>query len=310
MRKRDKDFNKVMLIVNPNADLGRARQAAADLRPIVEEFGGADWTGSVYPTHAVDLARQAAEQGYELVIAAGGDGTVHEIVNGLMQVPQHRRPRLGVVPLGSGNDFSNAIDVDPQPAYALRQIFNGKAKRVDVGHLRDDLDRNEYWVNAVGIGFDTIVTIRSRRITLLSGFMIYLVAVIQTILLDHEAPRMHVESDREAWDQEMLMLVLCNGGREGGGFNVQPQARPDDGMFHYAGVKRVSRPMMFRLVPEVMKGTHGRFKQVRMGTFQRLKLEADRPLYIHTDGEIFAGFGMNVRRLEVEILPGELDVVV
>jgi diacylglycerol kinase (ATP) len=81
-------------------------------------------------------------------------------------------------------------------------------------------------------------------------------------------------------------------------------------MFHYAGVKRVSRPMMFRLVPEVMKGTHGRFKQVRMGAFQRLKLEADRPLYIHTDGEIFAGFGMNVRRLEVEILPGEIDVVV
>lgn len=299
-----------MIIVNPYADRGRARQAAADLRPIVEEFGGADWAGSVYPTHTLDLARQAAEQGYDLVITAGGDGTVHEVINGLMQVPQQKRPRMGVIPLGSGNDFSNAICVNSHPAYALRQIFSGKVKRVDVGRLRDDMDRSEYWINTVGIGFDTIVTIRSRKITLLRGFMIYLVAVIQAIILDHEAPRMQVESDRETWDKEMLMLVLCNGGREGGGFYVQPQARPDDGVFHYAGVDRVSRPMMFRLVPEVMKGTHGRFKQVRMGAFQTMKLEADRPLYVHMDGEIFAGFGMNVRRLEVDILPGEIEVVV
>ena len=109
---------------------------------------------------------------------------------------------------------------------------------------------------------------------------------------------------------EMLMLVLCNGGREGGGFNVQPQARPDDGVFHYAGVDRVSRLMMFRLVPEVMKGTHGRFKQVRMGEFRTLELQADQSLYIHLDGEIFAGFGMDIRQLSVGILPGEIEVVV
>lgn len=108
----------------------------------------------------------------------------------------------------------------------------------------------------------------------------------------------------------MLLLVLCNGSREGGGFRVQPLARPDDGIFHYAGVRKVSRPMMFRLVPEVMKGTHGRFSQVRMGEFHRMDLAADKPLYIHTDGEIFAGFGMDVRQLLVEILPGEIEVVV
>ena len=106
------------------------------------------------------------------------------------------------------------------------------------------------------------------------------------------------------------MLVLCNGCREGGGFQVCPQAKPDDGVFHYAGVKKVSRPMMLRLVPEVMNGTHGKFKQVRMGEFHQLSLEADRPLYIHTDGEIFAGWGMDVRHLEVEILPGEIQVMV
>jgi len=301
---------KIKLIVNPNADLGRAWHAAADLRPIVEEFGGADWAGTAYPTHAVELARQAAEQGYEIVIAAGGDGTVHEVVNGLMQAPAGKRPLLGVVPIGSGNDFSSAIGVDARPEFALRQIFTAEPKRFDIGHLSDNLGRNEYWINAVGIGFDTIVTIRSRKITLLRGFLIYLVAVIQTILLNHEAPRMRIKTNREDWELEMLLFVMCNGGREGGGFYVQPDARPDDGVFHYAGIQHVSRPMMFRLLPEVMKGTHGRFKQVRMGEFQRLELASDRPLFIHTDGEIFAGFGMDVRHLDVEILPGEIKILV
>ena len=75
----------IRLIVNPNADMGRAWRNAAELRPVIEEFGGADWAGTVYPFHATELARQAAEDGYQLVIAAGGDGTAHEVINGLMQ---------------------------------------------------------------------------------------------------------------------------------------------------------------------------------------------------------------------------------
>jgi YegS/Rv2252/BmrU family lipid kinase len=302
--------HRVKLIVNPSADLGRAWIAARDLRPIVEEFGGADWAGTVYPTHAVELARQAGEQGYELVIAAGGDGTAHEVLNGLMQVPKDRRPRLGVVPLGSGNDFSHAVGVTAEPLQALRQIYTGQPKWIDIARLEDNLGRVEHWGNTLGIGFDTTVTIRSRSFRQFHGFLIYLVAVVQTILLDHDAPRLQVQTDREGWEQEMLLLVLCNGGREGGGFRVQPQARPDDGLLNYAGIQRVSRPMMFRLLPEVMRGTHGRFRQVRMGEFTHMQVQSDRPLYIHMDGEIFAGWGNDVRGLKVDLLPQELQVVV
>lgn len=301
--------HRVKLIVNPNADLGRAWIVARDLRPIVEEFGGADWAGTVYPTHAVELARQAGEQGYEVVVAAGGDGTAHEVINGLMQVPKDKRPRLGVVPLGSGNDFAHAIGMNAQPLHALRQVFTGQPKSIDIVRLEDNLGRVEYWGNTLGIGFDTTVTIRSRRFRQFRGFLIYLVAVIQTILLNHDAPRMQVQSDREQWEQEMVMLVLCNGGREGGGFRVSPQAKPDDGLLNYAGIQRVSRPMMFRLLPEVMRGTHGRFRQVRMGEFTHMQVQSDRPLYIHMDGEIFAGWGNDIRSLRVDLLPGELQIV-
>jgi diacylglycerol kinase family enzyme len=104
-------------------------------------------------------------------------------------------------------------------------------------------------------------------------------------------------------------LVICNGPREGGGFLIAPEAKIDDGLFHYAMITNVSRAMMFRIVPEVMKGTHGRFKQVRMGTCKKFTLSADRPLYIHADGEIFTGPGTDLRKVSFEILPKALKVV-
>jgi YegS/Rv2252/BmrU family lipid kinase len=302
-------MHKTKLIINPNADLGRAWRQASDLRPVVQEFGGADWTGTVYPTHAIELARQAAEQGYELVVAVGGDGTVHEVVNGLMQVPAESRPRMGVVPMGSGNDFAHALGLDRRPAYALRQALSGKPRPVDIGRLEDNLGRVEYWDNTIGVGFDATVTIRSRNFPYLRGFLIYLVAVLQTIILNHEAAHMQVSTDQEKWEEPMLMLAFCNGGREGGGFYISPPAINSDGIANYVGVRRVSRPMMLRLLPEFMKGTHQGFRQIRVGTFNTLELKSDRPLLIHTDGEIFAGFGVNVRQLKVELIPAALEVV-
>jgi YegS/Rv2252/BmrU family lipid kinase len=301
--------HKTKVIVNPNADLGRAWRTASDLRPIIEEFGGADWSGTVYPTHATELARQAGEAGYDLVVSVGGDGTAHEIVNGLMQVPAEIRPRLGVVPLGSGNDFAHSVGMPRQPHLALRKILEGSPHRVDIGVMHDSRDRVEYFDNTIGLGFDSTVTIRSRRFTYLRGFLLYLAAVLQTIALNHDAPHMQVTTDNESFAEEFLMLVLCNGPREGGGFMVSPGARNDDGLLNYAAIRHVSRLMMLRLLPEVMNGTHGRFKEVRMGQFTRMEVNSAAPLVIHMDGEIVAGFGTDVRSLRVELLPGALEVL-
>jgi YegS/Rv2252/BmrU family lipid kinase len=300
--------HSVKLILNPNADLGRAWREAAALRPIVEGYGGADWTGTVYPTHATELALQAAEEGYEMVVAVGGDGTAHEVLNGLMQVPTEKRPRFSVLPLGSGNDFAHSLGIPANPEQAIHQMFGGKSHRIDVCSYRDNLGRQEFWGNALGIGFDATVTIRSRRFVHLRGFLIYFLAVLQTILLNHEAPLLHIKSDTRSWDEEMMMLVLCNGDREGGGFHVAPAAVNTDGILDYAGVTHVSRLMMLRLLPEVVKGTHGRFKQVQLGQFHTMDIKSDQPLKIHIDGEIFADFSTDVHQLSVEILPGALEI--
>ncbi len=302
--------HKTMFLVNPNADLGRAWRTVSDLRPLVEEFGGADWAGSVYPTHATVLAYEAAKAGYQLVIAAGGDGTVHEVINGLMKVPSEDRPRLGIVPLGSGNDFAHCLGIHSNPAEALKQIFTGEPKRIDLGVFELDHGQREYFDNTFGMGFDATVTIRTHQLNHIHGFMMYLVAVLQTIALNHEAPQMHIETDNEAWDEKTIMMVACNGPREGGGFAVAPSAITSDGTLDYASICHVSRLMMLRLVPEVMKGTHGRFKQVRLGTFRRLNLRSEKPINIHADGEVISGFGTDVRNVSVEVVPGALEIIV
>jgi YegS/Rv2252/BmrU family lipid kinase len=300
--------HNVKLILNPNADMGNAWKLASDLRPVVAEFGGADWSGTVYPTHAIELATQAADEGYELVIAAGGDGTVHEVINGLMAVPKEKRPRFGVVPLGSGNDFAHAVGIPPNAVEALRQVINGKPHAVDIGLVETENGRREYWDNTLGIGFDATVTIRTHTLPVLRGFLMYFTAVMQTIAFNHDAPQMQFKTDEETWHKETLMMVVCNGPREGGGFLVAPEAKNDDGIFHYAAINKVSRPMMLRLVPEVMNGTHGKFEQIRMGTLKKMELQADAPFRIHIDGEVFAGFGTEVRGLKIEIIPGAIEV--
>ena len=301
---------KTKLIVNPSADLGRAWRTAGDLRPLVAEFGGADWAGTVYPTHATLLAQQAAEAGCNLVIAAGGDGTVHEVINGLMQVPKERRPRLGIVPLGSGNDFAHTLGIPADPAEALKRIYVGTPMPIDVGLFEAGSGLREYFNNTFGLGFDAIVTIRSRRLTYIRGFLMYFVAVLQTIFLNLDAPMMHVETDQEHWDEEIIMLVVCNGPREGGGFLVAPGSLTSDGILNYASVRRVSKLMMLRLIPEVMKGTHGRFKQVKLGQLHKFSVRSEMPLAIHADGEVIAGFGTDVRNVTVEVVPSALELMI
>lgn len=300
---------RTKLILNPVADMGRAWTVANDLRPIVAEYGHVDWSGTVYPGHAVELARQAALDGYEMVVAVGGDGTVHEVVNGLMQAPAVKRPILGVVPVGSGNDFAHSIHVPMKSDHALLHSLRGDPSNVDIGLMTDEHGRREYFDNTVGVGFDAVVTIRSHKLPILRGFLMYLTAVIQTIILNHDPAHMQIQTDAESWEQGTIMLTVCNGPREGGGFLVAPDAKNMDGLLNYATVTRCSRLTMFRLVPEVMKGTHGRFKQVRLGAFKKLALTSDRPLYVHADGEIYTGFGSNLRSLTFEILPSALQVV-
>jgi diacylglycerol kinase (ATP) len=301
---------KPIFIINPNANMGQAWRLAADLRPIMEEYGGADWAGSVYPTHAIELTRKAVEEGYDLIIAGGGDGTVHEVVNAIMEFPKEKRPALGVLPLGSGNDFSYSAGMDPDPARALRQIFTGSESWVDIGKVEDDRGRTEYFDNTIGIGFDAIVTIHSHKMPLVRGFLMYILAVLKTIFLNHNPIGVDVTMDGSSkFQEELLMFTVCNGGREGGGFHLYPEAKNGDGIYHYVTVPKVSRLMMLRLLPAFMNGSHLKHPKVKYGDFKDMVMESDSAMFIHIDGEVFSGFTSNLRKIKVSMEHQAIRVV-
>lgn len=301
---------RVAFIFNPTANGGRARRWLEPLQRFAREYvtEGAWWL-TEGPGHARDLARKAAVEGFHRVVAFGGDGTVHEVVNGLMAAPEEQRPVLGIVPIGAGNDFAYAVGFPPDPREALRRSLVGTPRRVDLGHVRDDLGREAYWDNTLGIGFDAVVNLRARKLRFLKGFWRYLVAVLQTLWFHHHAVPMHlVWDENHEEERSILMLVLCNGPREGGAFLVAPGARPDDRVFHYASIPQVTRMEMLYLIPKVMRGTHGTDRRVTMGAFRTLRLRARGPLYIHLDGEVFADFQQPSRALDVRLLPQALQV--
>lgn len=309
---------RIKLIINPWADHGRAGQQADVVRSLVDEFvarppkgGGpyeARWVGTVYPGQAADMAQEAAEEGYDIVTAVGGDGTVHEVVNGLMRLPDERRPKLGVIPLGHGNDFAANFGLPHNPGESVKHLFNGSQQTLDVCKIADKSGRAEFFDNTVNIGFGGAVAIATRKITRLNGFWMYLAAVLQTIAVNYDAPRIRFTIDGEEAEKEVLLFAITNGPREGGGFHIAPGAEMSDGLLNYVTIDKVGRAMMLRLIPEVMEGRHLRFSQVESGTAKRITLESDRGLPVHADGEIFGPYEADLRYLEAEVIPGALQV--
>ena len=303
---------KTLLIFNPSSDRGRSGQKASDLRAMVEaaRIGGADWRGTKYPAHATEIAAQAGVLGYDTVAALGGDGTVHEIVNGLMKVDAAQRPRLGIVPIGSGNDFAHAVGIQANPQEAVRRVFSGAAKVVDVALIREGAGRSEYFDNTAGIGFDAAINIQSRQLTYIYGFLMYLTATLLTIAKNFAAPHMQVTYDGGTLDQPVLMLTVGNGPREGGGFITTPDSQLDDGLLEMLYIGPVSQFRMLQLLPKVMNATHVHEPDVKIEKTTRLVIDADRALPIHIDGELFAPYEANVRHVEINLVPGAIHVVV
>jgi diacylglycerol kinase (ATP) len=303
-------MRKIKVIFNPQANRGRNLQLAEELHQLTNKLGGADWVVTEHPGHAIDLAAQAARAGYERVISVGGDGTIQEIINGLMCVEMAARPALAIVPVGSGNDFIRGVTIKPTPAQAIERAFESRhAKAIDIGRMRLNDGPTRYWINVVGIGFDAAVTKQSKH-TRVTGKMMYFVSAVRTIIANYNALTFEMELDGEVRHQRSQMLTIGNGTREGGGFITNPGAKVDDGLLDFVVFEPVSRAVMVRMIPEVMRGTHGKVKKiVHMGTFKTMKLVSEQPMPIHTDGELAAIEADNIHKLEVQIVPAALKLV-
>jgi diacylglycerol kinase (ATP) len=304
---------RIKVIVNPRAGWGHA----AEIAPLIADHLrrlGADFelVHTRVAGEAISLAHNAAEEGFGTIVAVGGDGTSHEVVNGLMGHAAHMgnghvAGTLGCIPAGSGNDFAvmNGAPVDVEAA--CRQIVQGKTQQVDVGRVTIDGTITRYFDNAVGIGFDALVTMATKTFPNLRGFALYVPAVLKTVFVTLSSPTVRLTLDEQMTEVSTLMTVVCNGPREGGTFLVAPNARADDGLFDVITVEKMSRLSMLGLIPRFMKGTHLSDPRIRVQRAQRIKVESERePLFLHVDGEILCDHAHTV---EVEMLPSSLCMI-
>ncbi len=299
---------KTKVILNPKAGRGYASAIAPAIeRSLTALHVAYELAYSHYAGEAIALAGQAIEDGFETIVAVGGDGTSHEVINGMMAHSQGMPTAvLGCIPAGSGNDFAVMNGVPTDIEAACRLIAAGQTRTVDLGRLTLDGSLTRYFDNTVGIGFDALVTFETRRHKHLRGMALYLPAVLKTIFVTLRIPRVELTVDGVTTESRPLMIVACNGPREGGGFMLAPGARWDDGQLDLVITEELSRLGMLALVPRFMNGTHISHPKVSVRPARQIKVRSGDPLYIHVDGEILADLSHEV---EIEVVPQCLRVL-
>jgi diacylglycerol kinase (ATP) len=300
------------IIVNPTSGRGEGGADIPRAKEILSSLGITfDLVRTERRMHAVELARDAVREGYDVVTAMGGDGTANEVLNGLMlaKLAGEGEAALGVITVGRGNDFGHGIDVPHGLEASCRVLAAGKRRRMDVGKVTGGLfPQGRYFGNGIGIGFDTIVGFEAAKLTWLSGFPSYLVAALKTIFLYFHAPLLNIRHDDGTIEQPALMVSVMNGRRMGGSFQMAPQSKNDDGRFTVCLAGQVSRLGIFLLIPRFIQGTQAGHPAIRYFDTATLNVTAlTGTIAAHADGETLC---TEADSLAVEILPRAVDVIV
>jgi len=294
-------LGNVLLIVNPAAKHGETEK----LMPVIEQLLQSVRHDTVVTTrmgHASEIARAA--EGYDVIVAVGGDGTVHEVLNGIMARPEGDRPALGLIPTGSGNDTRRTLGIPTDLADAALALAGGVRRRFDIG-----VCNGVYFNNSFAAGLDARVTAKAveyKVTTKRSGLWLYLTALMHVLF--HELYPHHV---RIRWDgaeavvADVLIVAATIGPTYGGGFYIAPDAVADDGLLEVCTIDPLSLPQALMRLPFVIFGKHTKMKVVHMSRHQSIVIDSDDPMPAQVDGEVLVA-----RRFEITVLPGAIECIV
>jgi diacylglycerol kinase (ATP) len=309
-------MKKWLVILNPSAGAGNGLKALPEVKRLLDET--ASRVGLTYQLvqttgagHPMQLARQAAAEGYDIVVAVGGDGTVNEVVNGLMEAKQagQQLPALGMLCVGRGNDFAGSLGFPADLKQACQVLVADRRKWVDIGWVKGGtVPQGRYFANCVGVGFDAVVTLEVKKLPRWGGFMSFVVGIFKTIFIYKDAPLAVIEYGGRTLTQRSLMISVMNGRRLGGGFYMTPDSQFDDGLLDLCIAEQMSPWRIIRLIPHFTKGTQASQPGIKMGQSAQIKITSqDKPIPAQTDGEIISTTGMS---LEIALLPKQIEVIV
>lgn len=293
---------RTLLIINPAAKHGET----ARLVPVIEELLAGlphDTAISERMGHASEIVAERGA-GYDLVVAAGGDGTVHEVLNGLMKLPKQGRPALGVLPTGSGNDTRRTMGIPDDLSRAALVLGTGERTSFDIG-----VCNGIYFNNSFAAGLDAKVTAKAveyKVTTGRSGLWLYLTALLHVLFNDLASFRLRIAFDgQEPVEHDTLIVAMTQGPTYGGGFFITPDARADDGLFDVCTIDPLSLAQALWRLPFVVTGKHTKMSVVHMSRHHSAVIECDVPVPAQIDGEVLLE-----KRYEVRMLPAELECIV
>ena len=291
---------RAFVIINPTAGRGRGARLAHAIGAVFRDRG---WEIQLHETRTAgeerDLAEAGARAGWPLIVAAGGDGTVHGAANGIVRSGA-TQTALGILGIGTGNDFARLVGAPSQVERGIIALEHGTDRAMDMGHVD-----GEYFTNGFGVGFDTAVLTEMARLPALRGSALYAVAVYRAFLR-YRAPTISVTAAERTASGPAMLIEVAIGRTAGGGFRLTPQADPADGLFDVCMIRQVGLWTFLRYVPRVIKGTHASLPPVTMFQAAAVRLGTPGlPLVAHLDGEL--------RRYESEavdlrVVPGALRV--
>ncbi len=294
----------VPLFLNPVAGRGRAAKRG---ERIVELLQATGITVDLRLSKAVgDLENQVRScclDGAGRIVVAGGDGSVHEAVNGIMQAGT--ATPLGVIPSGTGNDFAKACSITLDWQEAARSLAGrikagAPMRRIDIGRMND-----RYFANGAGIGFDAKVTRVARSMRWRIGDLVYLVAIFRCMADGIATPDVRITAPGFEWSGPLTLASVSNGAWIGGMFHIAPMARNDDGKLELLVAAPVSRLRIVSLLPRLIRGNHMDQPEISHAAVQELRIETAAPVPSHLDGEV----GDEDTVYEFELLPAALRLL-
>lgn len=302
-------MNKYLVIINPKAGKGRGLKASPAIKDFLNsrnldhhiEFSKA-------PGHITKIVKDLSA-GFTHLVAVGGDGTLNEMVNGF---DLNAEKVLGVLPIGSGNDFARNLNLSKNLSANLEYIFSPAPalRNFDIGEIffeeqSEREGRRHRFINSVGVGFDALVADLHQNSRFFSGIASYVAAVFKA-LIKYRLMQIRIHVDEKIIEGQKLLVCVGNGITSGGGFYLTPKAVIDDKKLDICIIDRVSRLKLVKSLPKALINKLDSVPEALMLLFNELKITLEEPYIAHADGEIIS---RNIKELTINLLPNKIKVI-
>ena len=307
--KRRANVPRMQIIVNPAAGAGKTAKKWPQIMTLLKSLG-LDFEHDVTeaPGHAIELAKSAAKKGYEIVVSVGGDGTLHEIVNGLHEAGATTDVAVGIVNTGTGADYIRTLGLPRRYKEACKCLLSPSRRTVDLGvveYTKDGQRKKRLFVNFAGIGFDAeVVKATTEKFKALGDMPSYLMGLFST-LMSYENRDVSITVDGEHGERRICTVLLNNGRYGGGGMMPAPNADPGDGFFDLVIIDDITKPDLIMSLPRIYRGTHLTHPKVTLMRAREVEITPTLTSAVQADGEL-----LGEAPARFTVLPAALTVII